>query len=132
MKDDIPILQVNRGSLTTRDDLEIQVEHDQIRITLALTQGQEAKTLEIKAFQHHLEISMKDRLLHCLTLPQAVEPDSLSIKRKGCSAVLALRIKQGSGHPKPIRPAADERSEGCVEHPRSRASAVEAEKGQSA
>ena len=55
MKDDIPILPVNRGSLTTRDDLEIQVEHDQIRITLALTQGQEAKTLEIKAFQHHLE-----------------------------------------------------------------------------
>ena len=123
---------MNRGLLSSRDEVDMQVEVDRIRINLSLTSRRGAQRLDVKSFQHHLEVYGGEKLLHCFTLPQAVEPDSLTVSRQGVSVTLEMRIKQGSGHPKPVRPAADERSEGCVEHPRSRTSALEREKGHSA
>ncbi len=126
-----PILPVNREILGFGGNMTLDVEQELIRIHLRTDRRYQAKKLDVRAFQHHIEIHSEGRLLHCFSLYQPVDPSSLSVIRNGCSVKLTLSIKQASGHPKPVRHGSDERSESCLEHPRARASSLETGEGQS-
>jgi hypothetical protein len=102
---------------------------DRLLVSIFLARPLWNEPLEVQASQHHLSVRAKGDILHCLLLPKVVRPDSVRVTRSDNLLYVELDTQRASGHPRPIHPATDERSESCVEHPRSRTSGRESERG---